>query len=106
MPVILNLMCICFSILRDILKGIGYIRSGELGEKRVFKFSEREREKSRFRNSFKEKAEFDDRWMEKFFVFRSTGSVVLEIKSGSYLKCTFLMCVAKCPGPVLRIGVD
>ena len=32
LPVILNLMCICFSILRDILKGIGYIRSGELGE--------------------------------------------------------------------------
>ena len=44
--------------------------------------------------------------VEKLFVFRSTGSVVLEIKSGSYLKCTFLMCVAKCPGPVLRIGVD
>ena len=69
LPVILNLMCICFSILRDILKGIGYIRSGELGEKRVFKFSEREREKSRFRNSFKEKAEFDDRWSIKRFLF-------------------------------------
>ena len=69
LPVILNLMCICFSILRDILKGIGYIRSGELGEKRVFKFSEREREKSRFRNYFKEKAEFDDRWSGKVFCF-------------------------------------
>lgn len=39
-----------------------------------------------------------------FVCFSRTSKIVLDFTNGSYI--TFLMCMEKCAGPVVRTGVD